>query len=339
MLSLVVALVVGVAHADEFSSEPLDFVLEDTAELYNSSEYSTGWLPPGSPLGVQFSIASEGGAWVQMEGQGNLTWPDALTLQLDGQPGTGEIIVDAELAAVTALRFDVAGYTWEEELDRRGIVVEGEGEFDPFLLTGGTEDRVSVEFEGNRTQLIDYAFNVFTGVNLQFYVDLGPEAVTTFEGRYWWTEEGAVAEEGARVVVAPSGEAIQTTDTTFVGLWQSELALVFNPVFSVCVDLIGCWDLVDLDLPIPLASDNFEQEFAPTYLDFPLPGHRDGADALEGPVSAEAYITRGSPPFLSATSRWLLLAFGLGSPKGSPMPITAVELGRVGPLAAAAGRD
>lgn len=271
MLPLLLALVSAPAQAQEFSSEPIEFVLEDTVELYNSSEFSTGWVPAGSPLAVQFEIASEGGAWVGMDGVGSMTWPNALTLQLLGEPGTGEILVDAELAAVTSLRFDVAGYAWEEELDRRGITVEGETVFDPFLLSGTSPDRAIVEFEGNRTQLIDYAFDVFTGVSLEFSVDMGPEALTTFEGVHWWTEEGAVAQEAALMEVEPLGLGLQTTDTTYVGRWQSNLDLVLNPVFSVCVSLIGCWDLVDLDVPIPLAFEDFEAEFEPTYLEFPLP--------------------------------------------------------------------
>ncbi len=271
MLLLLTAFSVAPAHAQEFSSEPIDFVLEDSVELYNSSEFSTGWVPSGSPLAVQFQIASEGGAWVGMDGRGDLTWPEALTLQLTGEPETGEIIVDAELAAVTSLRFDVAGYAWEEELDRRGIVVEGEALFDPFLLAGTSPDRAIVEFEGSRTQLIDYSFDVFTGVSLEFAVDMGPEALTTFEGVHWWTEEGAVAQEFATVHVEPLGLGVQTTDTTFVGRWQSTLDLVLNPVFSVCVAVVGCFDLVDLDVPIPLAFEDFEAEFEPTYLDFPLP--------------------------------------------------------------------
>lgn len=266
---LLVAL--STAGAQEFSSETQEFTLADDLELWNSSEFSTGWVPSGSPLAIQFAIQSEGGASVSMDGSGQLTWPDALTLELYGEPGTGEILVDAELAAVTALQFDVAGYTWQEELDRRGIIVEGEGTFDPLLLAGGTMDRATVEFEGNSTQLIDYSFNVFTGVNLEFYVDLGPQAVTTFTGQYWWTPEGAVAEEGAKIAVEPTGFDYQTTETTFVGRVQSDLSLVFNPIFSVCVDIVGCWDVVDLDLPIPLASDDYEHEFAPTTLDFPLP--------------------------------------------------------------------
>lgn len=270
-MSLFLFAALATAPAQEFRSETQEFMLADDLELFNSSEFSTGWVPAGSPLAVQFAIQSEGGASVSMEGYGDLTWPDALSLALHGEPGTGEILVDAELAAVTSLRFDVAGYSWEQELDRRGVIVEGEGEFDPLLLAGSPADRTTVDFVGNTTQLISYTIGVFSGVNLEFDVDLGPEAVTTFSGLYWWTEDGAVAQEGAPVEVAPSGLDVETTEATYVGRIQSDLALVFNPTFSVCVDLVGCWDLVDLDLPIPLASDDYEHEFAPTTLSFPLP--------------------------------------------------------------------
>ena len=270
-MSLLLLVAVAAVQAQEHRSETQEFLLADELELFNSSEFSTGWVPAGSPLAVQFAIQSEGGASVSMEGYGELSWPDALTLELHGEPGTGEILVDAELAAVTSLRFDVAGYSWEQELDRRGVIVEGEGVFDPLLLAGSTSDRTTVDFVGNTTQLISYTISVFSGVDLAFSVDLGPQAVTTFRGLYWWTEDGAVATEGAAVEISPSGLDVETTDATYVSRIQSDLSLVFNPTFSVCVDLVGCWDLVDLDLPIPLASDDYEHEFAPTELTFPLP--------------------------------------------------------------------
>ncbi len=270
-MSILLVVALATVQAQEHRSETQEFFLADDLELFNSAEFSTGWVPAGSPLAVQFAIQSEGGASVSMEGFGELTWPDALTLELHGEPGTGEILVDAELAAVTSLRFDVGGYSWEQELDRRGVIVEGEGTFDPLLLTGSPTDRTTVDFVGNTTQLVSYTISVFSGVDLAFAVDLGPQAVTTFRGLYWWTEDGAVATEGAAVEVTPSGLDVETTDATYVSRIQSDLSLVFNPSFSVCVDLAGCWDLVDLDLPIPLASDDYEHEFAPTELRFPLP--------------------------------------------------------------------
>jgi MYXO-CTERM domain-containing protein len=253
-----------------FESEPQPIVLEDAAELWNNSEYSTGWLPPDSPLQVSFAIESSGGAMVGMEGTGFLSWPDPLVLDLSPDPETGWIIVDAALEAVTAIRFDVTGFSWEQEIDRRGLQVEGEGLFDPFLLQGAEPDIVQVDYTGSETELVNFDVSVFTGVSVNFTTNIGPQASTTFQGLNWWTEDGALAQSGATAQIEPSGDAWQSVETSFVGRWTSALDLVLTPVFTVETPL-GDWELVRIDIPIPLGSDNFEQEFPATVLEFPLP--------------------------------------------------------------------
>ena len=111
--------------------------------------------------------------------------------------------------------------------------------------------------------------DTFTGVNAGFTVDMGPEATTTFYAKNWYVDGERLAEANRTVVVEPQGEAIQNVDIELVGAWNSSLDLVLNPVFQVCVDLIGCWDLVDMDIPIPLAGDDFEQFFPLQTLEFP----------------------------------------------------------------------
>jgi MYXO-CTERM domain-containing protein len=254
-----------------FESEPVDLILEDSVELYNNSEFTTGWVPSDSPLQIQFEIESVGGAWIEMEGTGRMGWPDGLTVSLEPIMETGEIVVDASLDAVTSIRFDVAGYEWESEIDRRGIGVEGAAFFDPFLLSGDIPDEVEVTYEGAVNELLSWSFNVFTGVNATFSVDLGPEAATTFHAENWYVDGERLAVAGETVVVEPLGEGIQPVEVELVGAWNSSLDLVLNPVFEVCVDIIGCWDLVDLDVPVPLAGDDFQQFFPMQTLDFPLP--------------------------------------------------------------------
>lgn len=277
-MNLSILLALGTAaHAQEtppvfeFESEPIDIVLDDSVELYNNAEFDTDWVPSGSPLQVRFQIESVGGADIEMEGVARMGWPDSLTVSLEPVLATGEIIVDASLDAVTSIRFSVAGYEWDSEIDRRGIGVEGEAFFDPFLLDGSIPDEVQVLFEGAVNELLSYSFNVFTGVNAGFTVDMGPEATTTFYAKNWYVDGERLAEANRTVVVEPQGEAIQNVDIELVGAWNSSLDLVLNPVFQVCVDLIGCWDLVDMDIPIPLAGDDFEQFFPLQTLEFPLP--------------------------------------------------------------------
>ena len=253
-----------------FESEPQAFQLEDSAELWNNSEFTTGWVPSDSPLQVSFAIESSGGAFVGMEGDGHLQWPETLVLDLVPMAETGWIVVDAALEAVTAIRFDVVGYTWEQEIDRRGLQVEGEGLFEPFLLQGDEPDIVQVDYSGSETELVSFDVSVFTGVSVNFTTNIGPEASTTFQGVRWWTEDGALAQSGATALIEPEGGAWQPVEATFVGRWTSALDLVLTPVFTVETP-IGDYELVSIDIPIPLGSDDFEQDFPATVLEFPMP--------------------------------------------------------------------
>ena len=255
----------------QYQSLPFEFELRDSAPLYDGAEFDTTWIPADSPLQVRFQIVSEGGAEIEMEGVGHLGWPEGLTALVEPVAESGLILVDAVLSAVTSVRFNVAGYTYDSEIDRRSIAIEGEGVFTPFLLNGDVPSSVSVLFEGATNELLNFSYNVFTGVSVQFTTDLGPQATTVFNGVNWYLDGERVDRSGQRAVVEPLGEPVQPLEAQLVGRWQDELSLVLNPVFSVCVDLIGCWDLVDIDIPIPLASDDYEQMFPPVPMEFPLP--------------------------------------------------------------------
>lgn len=265
------ALTLCLGEALAYESEPQELLLSDTATLYSGSTVDTDWLPDGSPLAVRFQIVSEGGAAVDMEGRADLSWPDALSLAFTGEPGTGELLVDAALSAVTSVKFDLFGYSYEAEIDRRGLAVTGEGVFDPFLLDGGSADSVSVETVGAGTEVVSYELEVFAGVSLDFAADMRPNGSVSFEGVSFQAEDQLLTSEGELALITPTGDASQPVDTTFVGRWQSALDLDITPSLSVCFPIYGCEELASFDIPLTLATDDFEQAFAPVALDFPLP--------------------------------------------------------------------
>lgn len=273
VLACAVAAPASAAGLDDlaYQSTPWPFTLEDEVSLYDGSEFDTTWIPADSPLQIRFQIVSDGGAEIELEGVGYLGWPEGLTALVEPVADSGVIVVDAILSAVTSIRFSVAGYSYESEIDRRGIAIEGEAEFTPFLMSGDVPDSVSVLFEGATNELLNFSYNVFTGVSVQFTTDLGPQATTVYDSPNWYLGGERVDAVGERAVFAPAGEPLQAVEAQLVGHWESSLDLVLNPVFSVCVDIVGCWDLVDIDIPIPLAGDNFEQLFDPVAMEFPLP--------------------------------------------------------------------
>ncbi len=271
---------------DPHASEDQAFVLEHGVDLFTDAEYDTDWMPADSAISVRFQIEASGGADVRMEGHGELGWPDALTLVHVGEPGTGTLAQDAALEAVTSVRFDVYGYEWESEIDRRGITVTAAGTFDPFLLDGADPDVATVDFEGADDELITYDYTVFTGVSLVFEASVHPASTTSFTGVSWQVGDAVdTAELAPFPVDVPPDEPVVDTTSVYTGSWSSELSLVITPSASVCVDVFGCVELASFDIPIALASDQVSEAFDPVELEFPLPVLVPEVDAYDfGPV-------------------------------------------------------
>ena len=258
-----------IAPALAYESEANDVLLSDTVTLYSGSTLDTDWLPDGSPIAVRFQVVSEGGAAVDMEGEANLSWPEDLNLAFTGAPGTGELLIDASLDAVSSVKFDLFGYTYEAELDRRGVSVTGETTFDPFLLDG--MDAVSVDTSGVSAEVLSYDYEVFAGISLAFDATMQPTGAVGFSGSAFWLDDGQITAEGQSLAITPAGEPEQVLSASYVGAWTSELALTFTPAVSVCFPIYGCEELVAFDVPLTLASDDFEQAFPSIDLSFPLP--------------------------------------------------------------------
>jgi MYXO-CTERM domain-containing protein len=263
-----------VPAAFAFDSDPAPVVLEDEAELFTNTEYSTGTLPSGSPIGVEFAIEANGGAAVTMEGEGALSWPDALTLEFTGAEGSGIYLLDASLDAVTTVNVDLSdyGYSGSFEIDRRTLTMDGATFFDPFVLPGAPDERVEVVDTSAGTQLIQYSYDIFGGVaSLEFTADMTPTFTAGFEGVQWTAGEATITAEDQPVTLTPEREPDFDVDGVFTAAWDARFDLVFTPTLSVCASFVGCIDVASFDIPVQIASDSFDQDFPPDTYSFPLP--------------------------------------------------------------------
>lgn len=262
-----------VSFARAFDSEPQPLVFEDLADVFQSAEFSTGYVPSGSPVQVQFAIESVGGVAVSMAGEGNLSWPAALTLQYLPEAGSGLLLLDASIDAVTSIAIDLSdwGYYGTFELDRRSLTLDADAVFDPFVLDGAPEPSVEVVDPGDATTLIDYAYDILPGLSLVFDASLRPEARVDFAGVGILADDVAITAENAAIGIPyePTGELL--VETVFEADWTAVLDLVITPELQVCADPFGCVTVVAFDIPITLLDDTFRQDFPSLYPVFPLP--------------------------------------------------------------------
>jgi MYXO-CTERM domain-containing protein len=274
-------MLIWIASAQAFESDPVPVHLQDEAELFTNYEYSTGVLPSGSPVGVEFAIEANGGAAVEMDGEGDLTWPEAVTLAFTGEAGSGIYLLDASLDAVTTVVVDLSdyGYEGEFEIDRRTITMDGATFFDPFVMDGAADDRVEVIDEAAGTELITYSYDIFLGVSLEFTADMTPTFTAGFEGVSWTVNEGSILAEGAPAVLEPTRSADFDVDSTFTARWDATFDLVFTPTLSVCGPIFGCIDIASFDIPVELLTDEFDQDFPSAVYAFPMPMLVPGIDS------------------------------------------------------------
>ncbi len=254
-----------------YSSELQHFTLVDQANVFEEAEIDSGWLPTDSPLQARFQIVGLGASEVVMDGDADLYWPTNLNLAFYPEYGSGELLVDASLAAVTSVRFDIFGFEWESEIDSRGIDVRGEREFDPFVLTDQSPSSVTIINDGDDIELITYSLNVFAGVSLVFDAYLNTRMEVGFEGAGWLIDETEYSYSTDVVNFPAEGQPFQDVIATFIGLWEGALSLVLEPSLSIDAGILGDYEVLRFELPLTLASSSFEQEMLPTRLSFPLP--------------------------------------------------------------------
>ena len=261
--------------ARAFDSNPQFVRVEGSADLFNNLEYSTGVLPAGSPIAVELALETNGGASVSMDGNANLSWPDAFQLSMDPAAGTGIYALDATVDAVANvyIDIDIAGvitYTATFPFTLASLPLVGDATFDPWALG----QRVETTSDIASYDLIDQSWSPITGLELRFTASAAPTLVGGYETVSWSAGTADVTEPGATARLAPDRVSDYDVDALFTGLWDARLGLALRPSIAACVNLFfysDCFDLAAFDIPIDLVGDTVEQDFPVQELSFPLP--------------------------------------------------------------------
>jgi MYXO-CTERM domain-containing protein len=266
--------VTGPAYGQAYSSELQDLEIVQETALLDGAIYATGFVPSGSPIGVGFTVQASQTAWVEMLGEAELTWPEALTLSWVGLEGTGWLGLLTELELVTAVQYDIAGYTGEYELDSRSISVEAETTFDPLLLPGSDQTSVTLSSEGALDSW-STSYSPVSVIEIVLSVTSSLTTDTTLEGLRIDHDNGESMEADAETAIfeVPDDTALDVV-SEWVGLWNTALNLTVTPSVEICIDLIvytTCETLVSTDTDIELSTAKFEESFDPVAQLFPLP--------------------------------------------------------------------
>jgi MYXO-CTERM domain-containing protein len=255
------------AHAYDSEAQPV--LLRDEAELFSIVEFSSGYLPAGSPVAVEFRVEANGGAGVEMEGEGTMSWPAPLTVGFTPDVGSGIYVLDASLDAVTSVVVDLSdwGYYGEIEIDRRSVTMDATRFFDPYVL----DSRIEVVDTLDVFPIVSYSYEIFPTVSLNFDAELAPVVTAGFEGVHWSANGATITAESGTTQLPPERTGNFGVEAVFRALWDARLDLVISPTFSVSAPFVGDIEIVDLDIPIQLLTEGFEQDFPAIDLGFPLP--------------------------------------------------------------------
>jgi MYXO-CTERM domain-containing protein len=259
---------VSLAHAFDSTPQPISAV--QSVDLFDNVEIRTGRLPStDSPLQVEFGLLTTGSATVGVQGAAELSWPEALTLDLVGQPGGGNYRLDTSLDAVTTAYVDVFGYGGSFEIDRRTLPIGGDTPFDTFQLG----QRVEIVDTLDATSLIDYPWSIGP-VELRFLGSIQPVVTAGYTSLSWTASGTTVTSDGESLPLPAERAPRASTEATLRGRWDGRIDLVLQPSMEACIDIVvysDCFEVASFDFPIEIAGDTQEADFPVQTLDFPLP--------------------------------------------------------------------
>ncbi len=254
-----------------YESPPSEVVFSDLTDLYDGATSSTGWVPSGSPIAIRIQNTSAGGAYVEMEGESWLEWPDPLTHSYQADAGTGIFLLDTELGLAVDLQFDIGGFVLEQNLYESLDIYEGEAFFDPWLLPNGDAQVAEIAVPGADQSLFEFTQAVFTGVDVYVNVDWRSDLNASFTGLQIQTGESIIDAEGVtELLEVPDNGAVDEM-AVFTGEYGANMDLVFVPAFGVCIPIIGCTEVGAFEIPVPVVDTSLEKDFDAVNIYHPLP--------------------------------------------------------------------
>ncbi|TVQ89395.1 MAG: hypothetical protein EA397_15155 [Deltaproteobacteria bacterium] len=276
------------AHADQprmYASEVIELEFGDYFNAFEAIDYDTGSLPSGSPLAVRFFIRSFGGSHAEFLSESHLTWPDALTQQIVGVPGTGILDLDSRIDLAAQVSFDLWGIAGSYDVWSERIVLERQRTFDPDLLADGTPSSLEMVADGDGLiRPFTVGVPLIAGLELEFRVQVFPRA-TTFLSGYHYETEGQIADQTAQEVmheIPRNNRGRLRLVTRYVADVGASLSLIVQPTMAVCHSWFGCYSVATFDIPIHMVNDVVQHTFGPRVYEHPLP-------ALESTVTWHDY--------------------------------------------------
>lgn len=266
-----------------FDSEPQELTFVDDIDVFDRAEFTTGPLPSGSPLSVEFRIVSRGGLSTEMAAESQLSWPDALTQSIVGVPASGfiEFVTDLQLQAVVAVELDlgVATYSWNDVVWSQGLYLFDDADFEPLVLSGGSPTRVDLASDGQGIDPINYTIGIFTGVSLEFRLEAFPRASAALVGKRvdtWLADApenvfSMITSDGtASIAVPEDNPGWVDLESSYVAQVSAALAIVFRPTLAVATPF-GSFDVFTFEQPVDIVAYEQERVFEPVAYEHPLP--------------------------------------------------------------------
>ncbi|MEC7984206.1 MAG: hypothetical protein VX278_03525 [Myxococcota bacterium] len=257
-----------ILSASAHQADPQSLLVSDQVPLFEAMQVDSGWYPSSGAMAVRVQVGANGTADVAMEGDAHLEWPTDLNLSITGEEDGGQITLSAILETSVSIRFDIAGYQWEQEIDSRSLEYTGQNQFTPFSI--GSVQTVETTNEGGNA--INFDTTVLAVVDVRFSGELRPNCVLEYTGNQWSIGETLLeSDTDVAVFTATEGADSFTESAAFEGNFSTTCEMEFIPVFEVCVPIVGCQNWEAGQFGIEALSSDVDHIFPANDLLFSLP--------------------------------------------------------------------
>lgn len=279
-----------------------------------SVSLDTGWVPSSSPIQVRFALFFMGETEVTLGGTLATYWPFGLSMATPGRAGQGHLRMSWGIEIVARMRFSatIAGvrYEWEGDIPFvpfRDLRLIDDTTFDPFVLPGATPRPVVIRDTTEMISLFTVGLSSIIGGSIPgidggFAVTARGDLATSYQTDRILIDDarGPVDREGAVVQYWPPSGGFGASEDVVVrpqGTISYEGDVVLRP--NVYVELLGRrFELVGIDVPVPIVRTSTATAFDPATVHVPLPDitvtptNLDAGTLYLGDVSDQTLVVR-----------------------------------------------